>query len=441
VPSRRSTWLAAGGVCAALLVLPLVVWLLVPRAGGAGVSPTARSAPVSAPVDLLPQTDESTPTERAPVAAPAAPVRAEQEPQPEAPVTGIVLDPDGNPVNRAFVECEDRDTDVTGVLTDAEGRFKLAPGAAGCNAVARHPDYSPSDGIRLAAGRVNTIRLSRGGAIAGNVVDERGSPVPSYTLAIESFLPKGDADLGRKGAPRKVDDATGAFLIDGLPPGRYVLSASAPARPPGRSDTVNVESGQTTSHVRIVLSRGALLSGTVFDADTRAPIAGATIRLDSVSSVGIDAVAPATSDEQGAFTLDGVPEGPFSVRVQRQGYRTKIVPALTTRGAQTLRTEIALAASGDGGGNSELTGIGAVLVPTPKGVAVAATVEGAPAAAAGIRKGDLIERIDGVSAAELTLSDCIQRLRGPEGSRVTVVVSREGQASVEITITRGTIVQ
>ena len=64
--------------------------------------------------------------------------------------------------------------------TDDEGNFMLAAEAAGCVAVARHPEAVESEGVALVAGAKNELQLSRGGGIEGDVVDERGTPGPVH---------------------------------------------------------------------------------------------------------------------------------------------------------------------------------------------------------------------------------------------------------------------
>jgi S1-C subfamily serine protease len=244
------------------------------------------------------------------------------------------------------------------------------------------------------------------------------------------------------GRPRSISDPAGQFLLERLPPGRYVLTASSDGRPPARSSSIQVDAGRTTHHVRITLARGATLSGTILDGQTRRPIEGARVALDAATSSGANAIAGATSDANGAYSLEGVPPGPFSVSVAREGYRTKIVPGLTTRGAPAIREDITLTPRGDGSaGDSELIGIGAVLAPSPSGVTIASVIDGGPAARAGLQGGDRILRIDGADASAMPLSDCVQRLRGQEGSRVSVAVAREGGGEVELTVTRATIVR
>jgi Carboxypeptidase regulatory-like domain/PDZ domain len=239
---------------------------------------------------------------------------------------------------------------------------------------------------------------------------------------------------------RPIQDASGAFTLDNLLPGKYVLTASAEGRPPAKTGVIEVESGRTTHHVHLVLAKGATLSGKVIDAESRRPLAGATVALDAMTSTAANLIAPSHTDDSGGYSLEGAPAGPFSIRVAHEGYRSKIVPGIVTRGAAATQ-DVALQPLGDGGaGGTELAGIGAVLVPDAQGVALSFIIPGGPADKAALRNGDVITRIDGLDAQSLTVSDCVQRLRGPEGSRVFVSVKRDGQ-SVDVTLTRELIVR
>ncbi len=72
---------------------------------------------------------------------------------------------------------------------------------------------------------------------------------------------------------------------------------------------------------------------------------------------------------------------------------------------------------------------------------VISPIESGPAWTLGIRSGDIITRIDGKSAAGLTIDEVAQRLRGPEGSHVQISIHREGdEGEVEYSIERREIV-
>ncbi|UQA61070.1 carboxypeptidase regulatory-like domain-containing protein [Polyangium aurulentum] len=432
----RRGWAFALALSAALLVVPMLAWLLLPR------------APAPPPRTQRPRTVEAaaaptfTSSPRAPAVQPppARPAMAKDDEEPAADgVKGKVVDAEGQPVLRAFVVCDDRDRNLT-AYTDESGSFVLPPEASGCNAVAHHAEHPSSERVRVDAGKDNLISLGRGGSIEGVVVDDSGSPVPSYRLVVELYLPKTEGlELGTRGRPKTVEDAAGAFRWDRLPEGRYVIVATAEGRPPGKSETIEVEAGRSARNVKITLPRAATLTGNVLDETSGRPIAGATVHLDGMTSGGSDPIPPATTDERGEFSLAGVPPGPFSVRVDREGFMVRTISGIKTGGASVVRQEITLRPRGDGGASSELEGVGAILSPSSTGIQIAALVEGGPAAEAGLRRGDRLVRIDGTSAEEMTLSDAMQRLRGPSGSRVTVTVARENEGTVEVTVVRGRI--
>jgi hypothetical protein len=220
-----------------------------------------------------------------------------------------------------------------------------------------------------------------------------------------------------------------------------VLTASAEGRPATQSRPVEVEIGRSSAHVRIALTRGATMSGRVLDATSKRPLPGAIVVLDRATATGIDnAAQPATADDTGAYTVEGVPtSGPFSVRVIRAGYRSRIVTGLTTRGSPTLRQDIELNALVDGGPTGQdFAGIGAYLASAPNGVTFSGLVPSGPAEQAGLRSGDMIRRIDGADASAYTVGECMQYLRGPEGSRVSVEVDRGGQR-VDVVVQRRAI--
>lgn len=428
------TWVAALVAVVALLALPLAAWLALPRyttpnpAPGASHSAAQRPATTAKPARTA---EAPTPDETA---------AAQPKPVTTGPVRGVVLDPDANPVAGASVGCVDREGGLV-TTTDGEGKFELPDDADGCSVVAHDRTHSPSEKTTVRVGD-NVVRLQRGGSISGVVVDETGKGVSPFVIAIESFLPAAGEGPMPMGRARRVEDDGGNFEWTELPAGRYVLTASADGRPPSKSDSIDVEAGRSSHHVRIVLPRGGVLSGRVLDVDSRQPVLGAVVALDTATATGANLVASATTDERGAFSLSGVPpQGPFSVRVTRDGYRTKIVSGIEMRGLPTRDEVISITTRGDGGADSELAGIGAMLAAGPQGVYVAGLVGGAPAEKAGLEQGDVFLRIDGQDARTMTMPDCVQRLRGPEGSVVRVTVRREGKATREVTIVRQIVVR
>jgi hypothetical protein len=350
-------------------------------------------------------------------------------------VKGQVVDGDGKGVAGAVVRC-DPDGAIAATTVE-EGRFELAVGSDGCDAQAIHGDYGTSETVHVSPGGKNILVLPSPGGIAGIVIDERGQPVTSFIVAVESFVPADKTSEGMGGAQKTVNDPSGAFELTGLGKGRYILTASAEGRPPTRSDPIEVEAGRTTRGVRIRLDRGISLSGVVLDRATKQPLAGVKVALDSVTTTGANAIAPAITGEDGSFTIEGVPAASFSVRFGKSGYRDKIT-TLDGRGKTELKSQIELAAAGEG--SFEMVGVGAALWQQKDYVSFSSIIPDGPADKAGIQVGDLILRIDGQSAQGFIVNDCVQRLRGVEGTSITLTLGR-GDKVFDVTVKRALIVR
>jgi carboxyl-terminal processing protease len=76
--------------------------------------------------------------------------------------------------------------------------------------------------------------------------------------------------------------------------------------------------------------------------------------------------------------------------------------------------------------SGEYSGVGIELSMEDDQVVVVSPFDGSPAAAAGIRAGDVIVTIDGVPVNTVNLEDTIGRMRGAEGSVVKIGIAREG---------------
>jgi carboxyl-terminal processing protease len=71
---------------------------------------------------------------------------------------------------------------------------------------------------------------------------------------------------------------------------------------------------------------------------------------------------------------------------------------------------------------------------------VVAPIEGTPAYRAGIQAGDQIVKIEGESTKEIALIDAVKKLRGPEGTAVTISIFRKGFTEPkDFTLTRAVI--
>jgi hypothetical protein len=350
------------------------------------------------------------------------------------PIDGDVRDVDGKPVRARVVACEGQPAEAR-TTSGEDGTFQLPPATVGCGVVAQHDEYAPSDAVTALEGTRLALRLKPGGAIEGVVVDERGTAISSFTVGIESFAATHTRSPG-SGGPRTFEDPRGAFHWERLAPGAYVLTAAAAGKPPTRSDPIDLVGGATT-RVRIVLPEGGSVIGHVYD-ERRAPVGGVDLRFDAVSSI-VESKAAAKTDDSGRYRLDGAPTGPFTLRVQKDGFRIRMLSGLHVDPHGTLTRDITLT-SIDGGPGLELGGIGANLVQAPEGISIGGVFPGDPAERAGLRAGDHVVRVDGEDTEHMSVADVLQRLRGEEGTTVGVSVQRKTGDTVDVLITRAAIV-
>lgn len=90
--------------------------------------------------------------------------------------------------------------------------------------------------------------------------------------------------------------------------------------------------------------------------------------------------------------------------------------------------------------NGSFTGIGAELSQDKDGnIVIVSPIAGFPAEKAGLKPKDVLIEIDGKSTAGMTVSEAVNKIRGPKDSQVKLKVVRGGKEQLEFTITRDTI--
>ena len=89
----------------------------------------------------------------------------------------------------------------------------------------------------------------------------------------------------------------------------------------------------------------------------------------------------------------------------------------------------------------QFQGIGAELGIKDKKIIIIAPLSDSPAQKAGVKAGDIVLKVDGVSTEGWTLSQTVSKIRGPKGTAVTLSVLHKGSKKPEdIKITRDVIV-
>jgi carboxyl-terminal processing protease len=72
----------------------------------------------------------------------------------------------------------------------------------------------------------------------------------------------------------------------------------------------------------------------------------------------------------------------------------------------------------------KLEGIGAVLEMKDNNVTIISTLKDTPAQKAGLKPGDIIEKVNGKSIKGKVLTDVVSQVRGPKGSKIDLVIVR-----------------
>lgn len=85
-------------------------------------------------------------------------------------------------------------------------------------------------------------------------------------------------------------------------------------------------------------------------------------------------------------------------------------------------------------------GIGAQVALVEGQITVVAPFAGSPAEVAGLRPGDRIVEVNGESTAKMTLNEAVEKIKGPPGTKVILLVLHEGQQDpVRLTVERAEI--
>jgi len=271
----------------------------------------------------------------------AAPVEAAWLVDTGPTVRGIVVDTAGKPIADASIYARNVGGDPRAASassrdeTFTDGSFVIVGLRAGkieLNATAPdHPRLDPPLELELTAD-VDDVRitLADAGAIQGTVVDETGVPVARLEIRARGNPDGGSGETG--------DD--GAFLVRGVPAGTYRVFAYRDndlLRKPGNTDDdiqgerVVVKNGETTTVQLVVESAGGVIRGRVVDAAGQ-PVNDAFVRAErEPEGTGRQrgnalrgarwswSQRPAVTDVDGAFAIEHLAPGKYSVLAYRTG--------------------------------------------------------------------------------------------------------------------------
>lgn len=166
--------------------------------------------------------------------------------------------------------------------------------------------------VRSPAQTQQTPETSTTGTISGSVVNESGQPLAGAFVNVE---PVGSPDRMQL----TMTDRRGAFKVDGLEPGSYLVSASLPAYTQKPREPENAPIPQYTlgDSVTLVLIKGGVITGTVTSANGE-PVVGIAVTARLVLSragqrVPGASVREAATDDRGVYRIYGLPTGAYIV--------------------------------------------------------------------------------------------------------------------------------
>ena len=87
----------------------------------------------------------------------------------------------------------------------------------------------------------------------------------------------------------------------------------------------------------------------------------------------------------------------------------------------------------------EFGGLGIEVTMEGGLIKVVSPIDGTPAFKAGLKPGDYISHIDGDAILGLTLSEAVDRMRGPVDSNITITIRRAGEEPFDVTLQRAVI--
>ncbi len=287
------------------------------------------------------------------------------------------------------------------------------------------------------SGKPVTLRIFSATELRGVVRSARGLPVEAFTVSIA--LRTGPLEDAARYL-RHFVDASGAFRLRGIPPGPVRVVVSALGHASSEPIDLDLAAGKSTS-VDVTLGVGGTITGKVIDRATKQPIAQARVSLESRSEATLAALPSVLSAADGAFELPSIPPGRRSLFVAASGHDARLMTVEVTESRTTGPLTVDLAPTKkDAEPKLELVGIGAVLEAKGDVLLIKDVVASGGAALAGLGPGDGILSIDGQSAQKLGFPGGVEKIRGEEGTTLTLEVRRADGTVATVVVTRRRIV-
>lgn len=249
-------------------------------------------------------------------------------------ISGTVTDAvTTNPIPGATIQVFRGVIPIASALTDSSGNYtigNLAPDSY--TVLASASGYqSDSKGAIVSSGVTTTVDFALQpdpGTIAGTVTDAvTTNPILGATVRVYS---------GQTLEGTATTDVNGDYSITGLAPGVYTVEASATDYQSASQGASVVSNVTTTVDFALDPDPGAI-EGTITDAVSLAPIAGATVTVLQ----GVTVVGSALTDANGDYSISGLAPGSYLVVATATNYQTGFSGGIVTSNTIT-QVDIAL---------------------------------------------------------------------------------------------------
>jgi len=257
----------------------------------------------------------------------------------DASISTVTIASTANPIAGASVSTQPATTTVT---TDAQGNYTISDVAPGFYTVTASASgyFAGNAGVTVTAGQTATCNLAlqpepTTGTISGTVTDmSTGNPIAGASVSTQPAT------------TTVTTDAQGNYAISDVEQGYYTVTASASGYF-DESANITVTAGQTTTCNLELQPTTGTISGTVTDAGTAMPLAGASVSTQPATTTVI-------TDAQGDYTISDVTPGFYTVTASASGYMDNSTNVTVTAG-QTSTAYLALQADYSGSWNGTTT--------------------------------------------------------------------------------------